>query len=78
MGLTEPLPYGARLTAAGPGVSVEPQEFNALQVPQRLTGQLSHGVVEQEQHGQTAQVPEGAAVHLADTVVMEKQPVQVD
>lgn len=76
--LTEPLPQGAGLTATGPGVGVEPQELNALGVPQGLAGQLSQRVIEEEEHGQAAKVTEGAAVHLPDAVVMEEKAVEVD
>lgn len=77
-GLAEPLPQGTSLTATGPGVGVEAEELDALCVPQGLTGQLGQGVVEQEEHGETAQVTEGAAVHLPDAVVVEQEAVQVD
>lgn len=77
-GLAEPLPQGAGLAAARPGVGVEAEELDALRVPQGLAGQLGQGVVEEEEHGQAAEVAERAAVHLPDAVVMEEKAVQVD
>lgn len=77
-GLTEPLPQGAGLTPAGPGVGIEAEELDSLRVPQGLTGQFSQGVVEEEEHGEAAEVPKGSAVHLPDAVVMEEKAVKID
>lgn len=77
-GLTEPLPQGTGLAAAGPGVGIETEELDALGVPQGLAGQLSQGVVEEEEHGQAAEVTEGAAVYLPDAVVVKQKAVKVD
>lgn len=74
----EKVPEGPGLTAAGPGVAIEPQELDGVHVTHRLTGQLCQGVVEEEEHGETAKVAEGAAVDLSHTVVVQQQPVQVD
>lgn len=74
-GLAEPLPEGASLTAAGPGVTVEAEELDALGVPHGLAWQLGQGVVEQVKDGQAAQVTESPAVDLPDAVVVEKKAV---
>lgn len=76
--LPEPLPQGTGLTAAWPGVSVKTEEFNALGVPQCLAGELSQRVVEEEEHGQAAEVTKGATVHLPDAVVMEQETIKVN
>lgn len=76
--LTEPLPEAAGLAAAGPGVAVEAEELDALDVPHGLAGELGQGVVEQVENGEATQVAESLAVDLPDTVVVDEQAVQVD
>lgn len=76
--LTEPLPEGTGLTAAGPGITIEAEELDVLDIPHRLTGKLGQGVVEQVEDGQATQVTERFAVDLSDAVVMDKEAVQVD
>lgn len=77
-GLAEPLPQGAGLTAAGPGVTIQAEELDALDVLHGLAWQLGQGVVEQVKDGQAAQVAESTAVDLPDAVVMDEEAVQVD
>lgn len=77
-GLAEPLPEGAGLTAAGPGVTIEAEELDALGVFHGLAWQLGQGVVEQVKDGQAAQVTESPTVDLPDAVVVDKEAVQVD
>lgn len=76
--LAEPLPQAAGLAAARPGVAVEAEELDALDVPHGLAGQLGQGVVEQVKDGEATQVAERFAVDLPDAVVMHEQAVQVD
>ena len=77
-GLAEPLPQGSGLTATRPRVGVEAEELDTLRVPQSLARQLGQGVVEEKEHGETAKVAEGAAVHLSDAVVVQEKAVEVD
>ncbi len=77
-GASEELPQGTSLAAAGPGVVVQPQELNGGDVTHGLTGQLCQGVVEEEEHGQPAQVTESTAIDLTDPVVVQQQTVEVD
>lgn len=76
--LAEPLPQAAGLAATRPGVVVEAQELDALDVPHGLAGELGQGVVEQVEDGQATQVAECFAVDLPDSVVVDEQAVQVD
>lgn len=77
-GLAEPLPEGASLTAAGPGITIETEELDALGVFHCLTRQLGQGVIEQVEDGQATQVTESSPIDLPDAVVMDKEAVQVD
>lgn len=77
-GLSEPLPQGTRLAAAGPGVAIEAKELDGLDVPHGLALELGYGVVEQVKNGQASQVTESPTVDLPNAVVMEKKSVQVD
>lgn len=77
-GLAEPLPEGASLTAAGPGVTIETEELDALGIFHCLARQLRQGVIEQVEDGQATQVTESSAIDLPDAVVMDKETVQVD
>lgn len=74
----EPLPEGAGLAAAGPGVAVEAEELDVLHVFHGLARQLGQGVVEEVKDGQPAQIAEGPAVDLSDAVLVEEEAVQVD
>ncbi len=77
-GASEELPQGTSLAAAGPGVVVQPQELDGGDVTHGLTGQLCQGVVEEEEHGQPAQVTESTTIDLTDPVVVQQQTVEVD
>lgn len=77
-GVTEPLPEGTGFTAAGPGVIIEAEELDALDVFHGLAWQLSQRVVEEVKDGQATQISEGPAVDLPDAVFMNKEAVQVD
>lgn len=77
-GLTEPLPEGTGLTAAGPGITIEAKELDALGIFHCLTWQLGQGVVEQVEDGQATQITEGSTIDLSDAVIMDKEAVQVD
>lgn len=76
-GATEELPQGTSLAAACPGVVVQAQELDGVDVAHGLTGQLCQRVVEEKEHGQPAQVAESAAVDLTDPVVVQQQPIEV-
>lgn len=76
-GTSEELPQGTSLTAARPGVVVQPQELDGGDVTHGLTGQLCQGVVEEKEHGQPAQVAESAAIDLTDSVVVHQQTIEV-
>ena len=77
-GFAEPLPQGASFTTAGPRVSIQTQELDALDVFHGLAWYLGQGVVEQVKDGQAAQVTESTTVDLPDAVVVEEEAVQVD
>lgn len=77
-GVAEPLPQAPGLAAARPGIAVEPEELDALDVPHGLAGELGQGVVEQVEDGEATQVAESFAVDLPDAVVVDEQAVQVD
>lgn len=77
-GLTEPLPEGTGLTAAGPGITIEAKELDALGIFHCLTWQLGQGVVEQVEDGQATQITESSTIDLSDAVIMDKEAVQVD
>lgn len=77
-GLAEPLPEGAGLAAAGPGIAVEAEELDVLHILHGLARQLGQGVVEEVEDGQAAQIAESPAVDLLDAVLVEEEAVQVD
>lgn len=77
-GLAEPLPEGTGLTAAGPGITIETEELDALGIFHGLTRQFGQGVIEQVEDGQATQVTESSAIDLPDAVVMDKEAVQID